>query len=67
MNFEQAFIDELEKIAGMCGSGGAYMGKKKKPMKKMAKLIGNQARIDLNKNKRIDSQDLAMLRGMRRK
>lgn len=58
------YFDEIiEKIAGMCGSSGAK--KKKPPMKKMARLIGGQARIDVNRNGRVDGSDLAMLRASR--
>lgn len=53
------FDEVIEKIAAMCGSSGA---KKKKPMKKMARLIGGQARIDVNGNGRVDGHDLKMLR-----
>jgi hypothetical protein len=52
------FDEVIEKIAGMCGSAR----KPKKPMKKMARLFGGQARIDVNRNGRVDGSDLKMLR-----
>lgn len=58
MDFFDAYTDELAKVAASCMSSH----KKKKPMKKMARLVGKQRKLDVNKNKRVDAEDLKTLR-----
>ncbi len=61
MELFDAYVDELAKVAMNCMSGH----KKKKLMKKMARLMGKQRKLDVNKNNRVDAEDLAALRASR--